>query len=128
MLTFTGTLGVTDRLDVSAAVPVISLSMSGSRVNTYRGTQQVQATADASTSGLGDVAVRAKYALLAAPQGGVAVAGELRLPTGRSNTDVLIPWLHYARLENRYLKARTDFYAGELRGPENLAEIQAGLN
>ena len=47
-------------------------------------------------------------------------ANLLRLPTGRSNTEVLIPWLHYARLENRYLKARTDFYAGELRGPENL--------
>ena len=47
-------------------------------------------------------------------------ANLLRLPTGSSNTDVLIPWLHYARLENAYLKARTDFYAGELRGPENL--------
>jgi hypothetical protein len=43
----------------------------------------VQATADASTSGLGDIAVRAKYAVLTAPTGGVAVAGELRLPTGR---------------------------------------------
>ena len=37
VLTFTGTFGVTDRLDVSAAVPLVTLSMSGSRVNTYRG-------------------------------------------------------------------------------------------
>jgi hypothetical protein len=84
VLTFTGTFGITDRLDLSAAVPVVSLSMTGSRVNTYRGTQQVQASAEATTSGVGDVAVRAKYALLAAPGGGIAVAGELRLPTGRT--------------------------------------------
>ena len=64
VLTFTGTFGVTDRLDVSAAVPIVSLSMTGSRVNTYRGDRVIQATADASASGLGDVAVRAKYGLL----------------------------------------------------------------
>jgi len=84
VLTFTGTFGVTDRLDLSTAVPVVFISMSGSRLNTYRGAQQVQATATATTSGLGDVAVRAKYALVAAAGGGVAVAGELRLPTGRT--------------------------------------------
>ena len=83
VLTFTGTVGVTDRLDVSAAVPIVSLSMTGTRVNTYRGTPVVQATADASASGLGDVAIRAKYGLLTGRAGGVALAGELRLPTGR---------------------------------------------
>ena len=90
VLTFTGTFGVTDRLDLSTAVPVVFISMSGSRLNTYRGAQQVQATATATTSGLGDVAVRAKYALVAAAGAGVAVAGELRLPTGRTEDLSLI--------------------------------------
>jgi hypothetical protein len=83
VLTFTGTFGVTDRLDVSAAVPVVSLSMTGSRVNTYRGERIEQARASATTSGLGDVALRAKYGVVTGRAGGVAVAGELRLPTGR---------------------------------------------
>lgn len=83
VLTFTGTFGVTDRLDLSAAVPIVSLSMTGNRVNTYRGDRVVQATADASVRGLGDIAVRAKYGLLSGRSGGLAIAGELRLPTGR---------------------------------------------
>ena len=41
----------------------------------------------------------------------------LRLPTGSSNTGVLIPWLHYARLENEFRLARTDFLAKQLRRP-----------
>jgi hypothetical protein len=88
VLTFTGTVGVTDHLDVSAAVPIVSLSMTGQRVNTYRGERVVQATADASVSGLGDVAVRAKYGLLNGRAGGLALAGEVRLPTG-SEEDLL---------------------------------------
>jgi hypothetical protein len=82
ILTFTGTFGVTDRLDVSAAVPIVSLSMTGNRVNTYRGDRVQQAAADASVSGLGDVAVRAKYGVASGRAGGLAVAGEVRLPTG----------------------------------------------
>jgi hypothetical protein len=73
---------VTDRLDVSAAVPIVSLSLTGNRVNTYRGDRVVQATADASASGLGDVSVRAKFGALTGRSGGVAIAGEVRLPTG----------------------------------------------
>ncbi|HEY6355079.1 MAG TPA: fatty acid cis/trans isomerase, partial [Burkholderiaceae bacterium] len=41
----------------------------------------------------------------------------MRLPTGSSNTGILIPWLHYARLENEYLRARTSFDASMLRRP-----------
>jgi hypothetical protein len=83
VLTFTGTYGVTDRLDLSAAVPIVSLSMTGERVNSYYGARAVQASADARASGLGDIAVRAKYGLLAGRESGLAVAGEVRLPTGR---------------------------------------------
>lgn len=82
VLTFTGTVGLTDRLDLSAAVPLVQLTMTGTRVNTYRGSRQPQAAAEATTNGLGDVAIRAKYGLLSGHTSGLAVAGELRLPTG----------------------------------------------
>jgi hypothetical protein len=83
VLTFTGTYGLTDRLDVSAAVPIVSLTMTGERVNTYYGASAVQASGEARASGLGDIAVRAKYGLIGGQASGLAVAGELRLPTGR---------------------------------------------
>lgn len=83
VLTFTGSYGVTDRLDLSAAIPLVELSMNGVRVNTYRGVATVQAVAEATSRGLGDVAVRAKYGLISGTSSGLAVAGELRLPTGR---------------------------------------------
>jgi hypothetical protein len=83
ILTFTGTYGVTDRLDVSAAVPIVSLSLTGERVNTYYGASSVQAAGNAHARGVGDIAVRAKYGVIAGQASGLAVAGELRLPTGR---------------------------------------------
>lgn len=82
-VTLFGSVGVTDRLDVGVAVPFISLSLEGRRVNTYRGEALLQATADASASGLGDAALRAKFRLFGAQASGVAVLGEARLPTGR---------------------------------------------
>ena len=85
VLTFTGTYGVTDRFDISAAVPLVQLSLSGTRVNTYRGTQVVQAVAEATSRGFGDVVVRGKYGLLNGPSSGLALAGEVRLPTGRAD-------------------------------------------
>jgi Putative MetA-pathway of phenol degradation len=85
VLTFTGTYGLTDRFDISAAVPMVQLSMNGTRVNTYRGRQVVQAVAEATSRGLGDVVVRGKYGLLNGPSNGLALAGEVRLPTGRED-------------------------------------------
>ncbi|GAA0745037.1 fatty acid cis/trans isomerase [Ideonella azotifigens] len=46
----------------------------------------------------------------------------MSLPTGRSNTDVLVAWLAYGRLESGYLKARTAQYTEALQKPENLTE------
>jgi hypothetical protein len=83
VVTFTGSYGVSDRLDLTAAIPLVELSMTGTRVNTYRGQQVVQAEAEATTRGFGDVAVRAKYGLLTGSANGLAIAGEVRLPTGR---------------------------------------------
>jgi hypothetical protein len=79
-----GTIGVTDRLDVAAAVPFVSLHISGSRINTYRGTSTVQARASAKTLGLADIAVRSKYRLTPDGPAHAAAAVEVRLPTGRA--------------------------------------------
>jgi hypothetical protein len=81
-MTLTGSVGVTDRLDVSAAVPLVRLTLRGERVDTYRGTALLQATGSASASGLGDIIVRTKYNVVRDGASGVAVGGEVRLPTG----------------------------------------------
>jgi hypothetical protein len=81
-MTVTGNYGVTDRLDIGGAIPVVRVSLRGQRIDTYRGRELVQATGSASASGLGDVVVRAKYNVFRDGGSGVAVAGEARLPTG----------------------------------------------
>ncbi len=75
--------GITSRLDVGGIVPFVSLRLDGERVNTYRGTSFVQATASATRMGLGDVGVQAKYQALGDAASGFAVAADIRLPTGR---------------------------------------------
>jgi hypothetical protein len=82
-VTFFGTAGLTDWLDVSAAVPVVSLTVEGQRINNYRGQQLLQASGAAEATGLGDIAVRAKVRLYGATGTGLALVGETRLPTGR---------------------------------------------
>lgn len=81
--TIFGSYGVTDRLDVAAAIPLVSLDISGSRINTYRGTSLLQARATAETFGLADIAVRSKYRLTPEGSAHAAAAVEVRLPTGR---------------------------------------------
>lgn len=80
--TVTGNYGLTDRLDVGAAVPIVRVRLDGQRIDTYRGTALLQAAGSATASGLGDVVLRAKYNVLRAGASGVAIAGEARLPTG----------------------------------------------
>jgi hypothetical protein len=81
-VTVTGLVGLTDRLDVSAAVPVIRIDLSGQRIDTYRGTALLQSSALAHATGVGDVVVRAKYNVFRVGGGGVAIGGDVRLPTG----------------------------------------------
>ncbi len=83
-LDFFANYGLTDRLDVGVAIPLQSISMSGTRQETYRGTVLLQARANASATGLGDIAVRTKYDLIGegADEGGLAGVVEVRLPTG----------------------------------------------
>src|SRR5262245_36633070 len=78
----TANYGVTDRVEIGAALPLVRLSLSGQRVDTYRGREFLQATGSASASGIGDVIVRAKYNVVRSGAGGVAIGGEARLPTG----------------------------------------------
>jgi len=74
--------GLTDRLDIGAAVPFVTLNLSGQRIDTYRGQAFVQANASVTASGLGDVALHAKYNVLGRAGSGLALGSEVRLPTG----------------------------------------------
>jgi hypothetical protein len=81
-LTFFGAYGVTDRLEIGGALPLVQMNIDGSRLNVYRGQSLLQASGTASANGMADVAVRAKYRLVATRTGGFAAAAEVRLPTG----------------------------------------------
>jgi Putative MetA-pathway of phenol degradation len=81
-MTVLASVGVTDSLEIGGAVPFVRLTLDGERLNVYRGTPLVQASASGTASGIADVAVRAKYTLVSGVHGGVAAAAELRLPTG----------------------------------------------
>jgi hypothetical protein len=83
-LTVFGSYGVTDRFEIGGALPFVQLHMEGSRNNLYRGRSIVQAVGSADANGLADAALRAKYLIAAGADGAVAVAGEVRLPTGDS--------------------------------------------
>ncbi len=87
-VTFSGNYGVTDRLDVGAAVPIVDLSLSGDRQNSYRGSAFQQAIGSAIVTGIADVALRAKYSLVQTRSVGLAANADVRLPTG--NEDQLL--------------------------------------
>jgi hypothetical protein len=80
--TLAASLGLSDRLDVGATIPFVRVTLAGERVNVYRGTAQLPASASASTSGVGDLALRVKYNLLRGARAGVSVAADTWLPTG----------------------------------------------
>jgi hypothetical protein len=81
-LTVLANVGVTDRVEIGAAVPFVRLSLEGERVNVYRTATFVQARASGTASGIADTALRTKITILSARHGGIAAAGEVRLPTG----------------------------------------------
>jgi hypothetical protein len=81
--TASATYGVHDRVDLGVVVPFVTIDLRGQRTNTYRGASVVQATADATASGIGDVAVRGKLRLLGDRGTGLASIAEVQLPTGR---------------------------------------------
>jgi len=81
--TLYGTVGVSRRMEVGFAAPVISLNIDGSRVNTYRGRTFRQASGSGHATGLADMLVRTKYTLYDDENTALAAAVDLRLPTGR---------------------------------------------
>jgi hypothetical protein len=82
--TLYGNMGLTDRMEIGFAAPMVRLTLDGSRVNTYRGRTFMQARAAATAVGLADLVVRTKYTLYKEQDAGVAAAVDVRLPTGRS--------------------------------------------
>jgi hypothetical protein len=83
--TLYGNVGVTDRVEVGFAAPMVSLSVDGSRVNTYRGRTFTQASAHARSTGLADVVLRTKFTPYREGNAALAGAVDVRLPTGRSD-------------------------------------------
>src|SRR6185436_5490570 len=81
-MTLFGSVGISNRIEIGAALPLVKLTLNGQRLNVYRGSTLVQASGNATASGLADMALRGKVNLVATRSGGVAVAGEVRLPTG----------------------------------------------
>jgi hypothetical protein len=84
----TANAGVTDRVEVSAALPLVALRLDGARTNVYRGSTFVQASGTADVIGLGDAIARVKVRLTGARGPGFALGADVRLPTG-SEEDLL---------------------------------------
>lgn len=88
--------GLSDRLDIGAAIPLIDVSIRAQsdvaveRIATGavpihvfpNGTSHELVEQSGSASGVGDVALRLKYHAVKSARGGLAIAGDLRLPTG----------------------------------------------
>jgi hypothetical protein len=83
-ITVAANYGVTERFEVGAALPLERLTLTGQRIDTYRGTPLLQAAVSANASGAGDLVVRGKLNLLQRGAAGMAVGAEGRLPTGNS--------------------------------------------
>jgi hypothetical protein len=103
---FVATYGLTDRLDIGVAVPLVNVSLRETsvlaveRLSTHDDQPDLHRFAESdpdcsgtvdvenchrsgSATGLGDVLVRGKFRLTSSPLGGVALATDIRLPTGR---------------------------------------------
>lgn len=101
-------VGVTDRLDLGVAVPIVALKVEGERFDNFRGTETLQASASAEVIGLADMAIRGKFRVLGNRGSGLAIGGEVRLPTGSRDDllgagEVTYRGLAIGSVEGRYL-------------------------
>jgi hypothetical protein len=97
---FFANVGVTDRLDVGIAIPIVHVSLGATvdstllrlgtandptihRLASGDGTHATSSMSG-SASGVGDIVLRAKYLLYQNVGGGVSAAVDLRLPSGKS--------------------------------------------
>jgi len=84
-----GTYGITDRIDVGVAVPIVRTELDA-RISGLVFTSSGQfsdapierASTSGTASGLGDIVVRGKYNFWSRPGGGLAAGIDVRLPTG----------------------------------------------
>ena len=97
---FFGNYGLTNRLDVGLAVPLVSVELDASMVASIKRLATANATAihtfetgnpnatertftaSGSESGVGDIVLRSKYRLTGGQRGALAAALDVRLPTG----------------------------------------------
>ncbi len=93
-----GNFGVTDKLDLAVAIPIVSVSMDATvnasilRVASGQGTTNIHAfqgggasrsfSGSQDAAGIGDILVRAKYRFASMAGGGLAAGVDVRLPTG----------------------------------------------
>jgi len=98
---FSATYGLTDRLDLGVAVPLVAVDMSASirariqrlataanpDLHVFEGDNPDEHTFSESghATGLGDILLRAKYNFLTRKGGGLAAAIDVRTPTGDEN-------------------------------------------
>src|SRR5688572_7202438 len=76
-----GNYGITDRVDIGIAVPVVTLGVQGQRTNAVNGAiPVVQASVSEETTGLGDVALRGRIHLAGDSRAGFGAGADLRLP------------------------------------------------
>ncbi len=121
-VTLFGNYGVTDRLDIGAAVPFVTLRLDGERTNTYNGTSFVQARGTSNVTGLADIAVRAKFHVYEKGPQGVAAGVELRLPTGSADD------IHGAGAAAVKLSAVGSVGRGNLESHVNLSWTEGGIS
>jgi hypothetical protein len=75
--------GVSDRLAIGGSVPFVTVHFSGTRLRNEDGRSTLQSSQSGTATGVGDIAVNARYLLMGTGLKGVAVGSDLRLPTGR---------------------------------------------
>ena len=96
---FFANYGITDRIDVGIAIPLVRVDLDATMtstilrlstfanpaIHTFGGDSPDTRTARESgtATGLGDIVVRGKYRFLTAPGGGLAIGLDVRLPTGK---------------------------------------------
>jgi hypothetical protein len=83
---FTGFVshGITDRLAVGAAVPLVSVRFTGERARTVNGITTLMSSRSGSAFGVGDISLQGRYVVSGGSLRGFAVGSELRLPTGKA--------------------------------------------
>ena len=97
---FVMTYGVTDRLDVGVALPIVRVNLRARtdlqiqrlataafpQIHQFVGGGSTQSISQSgSASGVGDIVLRGKYDALRTDRAGVALAADLRIPTGDEN-------------------------------------------